>query len=390
MQTTISNEFLTVTIDTHGAEVVSVKNSKGEELIWQADPAIWDRHSPVLFPWAGRLANGELVHNGKHYSGGQHGFIRDLEHILKQNNGISAQLMFRADEETKTLRFPFDFEFTSVFTLDGHTLHHEVHVKNCGDENMRCGIGFHPGFNIPFDENHTTTDYEIRFEQEESPIILDCLPHGLLSGKSFYQFVIKNIVFDMGNVLVRFDPELFMDRYSLTGEDRRLIRNEVFRSVEWTMLDRGVIDEEIAEQRILPRLPERLHDAARGLIEKWDDPIVPVEGMLELLQALKAKGYRLYLLSNAATRQPIYWARAEASKLMDGALISAEVKLLKPDPQIYRTFLRKFTLRPEECVFIDDTPINVEGALYENMAGIVFNMDVPALAESLRTLGVEW
>ena len=54
--------------------------------------------------------------------------------------------------------------------------------------------------------------------------------------------MIKNIVFDMGNVLVRFDPELFMDRYSLTGEDRRLIRNEVFRSVEWTMLDRGVID----------------------------------------------------------------------------------------------------------------------------------------------------
>jgi len=106
-----------------------------------------------------------------------------------------------------------------------------------------------------------------------------------------------------------------MDRYSLTGEDRKLIRNEVFRSVEWTMLDRGVIDEEIAEQRILPRLPERLHDAARGLIEKWDDPIVPVEGMLEFLQALKAKGYRLYLLSNAATRQPIYWARAEASKL---------------------------------------------------------------------------
>ncbi len=202
--------------------------------------------------------------------------------------------------------------------------------------------------------------------------------------------MIKNIVFDMGNVLVRFDPELFMDRYSLTGEDRKLIRNEVFRSVEWIMLDRGVIDEEIAEQRILPRLPERLHDAARGLIEKWDDPIVPVEGMLELLQALKAKGYRLYLLSNATTRQPIYWARVEASKLMDGALISAEVKLLKPDPQIYRTFLRKFALRPEECVFIDDTPINVEGALYENMAGIVFNMDVPALAESLRTLGVEW
>ena len=64
--------------------------------------------------------------------------------------------------------------------------------------------------------------------------------------------MIKNIVFDMGNVLVRFDPELFMDRYSLTGEDRKLIRNEVFRSVEWTMLDRGVIDEEIVDS-IWPR-----------------------------------------------------------------------------------------------------------------------------------------
>lgn len=78
--------------------------------------------------------------------------------------------------------------------------------------------------------------------------------------------MIKNIIFDMGNVLVRFDPELFMDRYSLTGEDRKLIRNEVFRSVEWTMLDRGVIDEEIAEQRILSCLPERLHDAASDFL----------------------------------------------------------------------------------------------------------------------------
>ena len=174
--------------------------------------------------------------------------------------------------------------------------------------------------------------------------------------------MIKNIVFDMGNVLIRFDPELFMDRYSLTGEDRKLIRNEVFRSVEWIMLDRGVIDEEIAEQRILPLLPERLHGAARGLIEKWDDPIVPVEGMLELLQALKAKGYRLYLLSNAATRQPIYWARAEASKLMDGVLISAEVKLLKPDPQIFGKVLMDSGMAAYETLFIDDSPVNCAAA----------------------------
>lgn len=202
--------------------------------------------------------------------------------------------------------------------------------------------------------------------------------------------MIKNIVFDMGNVLIRFDPELFMNRYSISGEDKILLRNEIFRSVEWVMMDRGAIDEATAESRILPRLPERLHSVACELIEKWDDPIIPVDGMLKLLQTLKQNGYQLYLLSNASARQHKYWARAEASKLINGTLISADIKLLKPDPQIYRTFLKKFDLKPEECVFIDDTPINVEGALYENMAGIVFNMDVDALKQSLCALGVEF
>ena len=114
--------------------------------------------------------------------------------------------------------------------------------------------------------------------------------------------------------------------------------------------------------------------------------ILPVEGILELLQTLKKNGYRLYLLSNAAIRQHEYLARAEASKLMDGTLISADVKLLKTDPQIYQTFLKKFDLKAEECVFIDDTPINVEGALYENMAGIVFNMNAYALKQTLSGL----
>ena len=69
-------------------------------------------------------------------------------------------------------------------------------------------------------------------------------------------------------------------------------------------------------------------------------------------------------------------------------MISADVKLLKPDPQIYRVFLNRFSLKAEECVFIDDTPINVEGAIHEKMAGVVFDMDVDALKQNLRALGV--
>ena len=200
--------------------------------------------------------------------------------------------------------------------------------------------------------------------------------------------MIKNIVFDMGNVLIRFDPERFMARYSLSETDKVLLRKEVFRSVEWVRMDRGALDEKSAEESILPRLPEHLRSVACELIEKWDDPLLPVDGMLELVQTLKSNQYNVYLLSNAASRQHEYWKRAEASRWMDGALISADVKLLKPDPQIYRVFLNRFSLKAEECVFIDDTPINVEGAIHEKMAGVVFDMDVDALKQNLRALGV--
>ena len=75
---------------------------------------------------------------------------------------------------------------------------------------------------------------------------------------------------------------------------------------------------------------------------------------------------------------------------IEGSNLAMNLRKVTREKHDYRAFLRKFALRPEECVFIDDTPINVEGALYENMAGIVFNMDVAALAESLHALGVEW
>ena len=78
MQATIHNEFLTLTVDTLGAEAVSLKNAAGEELLWQADPAVWKRHAPILFPWTGKLPGGTFTHGGKTYKGGQHGFARDL------------------------------------------------------------------------------------------------------------------------------------------------------------------------------------------------------------------------------------------------------------------------------------------------------------------------
>ena len=183
MQATIHNEFLTLTVDTHGAEAVSLKNAAGEELLWQADPAIWKRHAPILFPWTGKLVDGTFTAKGKTWKGGQHGFARDLEHTLLRAEGDTIQLELRADDAIKAERFPYDFMLTSTFRLEGKTVHHTLQVTNPGTEELRFGIGFHPAFNVPFDEKHTTTDYEFCFDRPESPMVIDAGAGGLLSGK---------------------------------------------------------------------------------------------------------------------------------------------------------------------------------------------------------------
>ena len=152
MQATIHNEYLTLTVDTHGAEAVSLKNAAGEELLWQADPAVWKRHAPILFPWTGKLKDGSFTHGGKTYKGGQHGFARDVEHTLLKAEGDTVQLELRPDETMKAERFPFDFVLTSTFRLDGKTLHHTLTVSNPGSEELRFGIGYHPAFCVPFDD----------------------------------------------------------------------------------------------------------------------------------------------------------------------------------------------------------------------------------------------
>ena len=182
MQATIHNEFLTLTVDTHGAEAVSLKNAAGEEMLWQADPAVWKRHAPILFPWTGKLPGGTFEVDGKTYKGGQHGFARDMEHTLLKAEGDTIQLELRSDDAIKAERFPFDFVLTSTFRLDGKTVHHTLAVSNPGSGKLRFGIGYHPAFNIPFDDQHTTTDYEFRFDRPESPVILDARATGLRSG----------------------------------------------------------------------------------------------------------------------------------------------------------------------------------------------------------------
>ena len=200
--------------------------------------------------------------------------------------------------------------------------------------------------------------------------------------------MIRNIVFDMGNVMIYFNKNLFLDRAGVTGEDRRLLERIVFDSLEWARLDRGSLLEPEAERLMCSRLPERLHGYVREFVYDWDKPLYPVRGMAPLVRELKEKGYGIYLLSNAASRQHEYWPRIPASRFFDGTLISADVKLVKPQPEIYRLLCETFSLIPDECVFIDDAINNAEGAFLCGMHPIVFHDDVSALRARLRELDV--
>ena len=200
--------------------------------------------------------------------------------------------------------------------------------------------------------------------------------------------MIKNILFDMGQVLIRFDQKFFIQRLGIEDADMELLLREVYRSVEWVQMDRGSLREEEAFERIRARLPERLHDAAWKLVIMWDRPILEIDGMYELVEELKELGYGVYLLSNASVRQHEYWPRIPASKFFDGKLISADVHVIKPQPEIYRLCLDKFNLKAEECFFIDDAPANIEGALQCGIPGAVFHGDAALLRRQLRAAGV--
>ena len=200
--------------------------------------------------------------------------------------------------------------------------------------------------------------------------------------------MIKNIVFDMGGVLIHFTPREFIARCTDNTEDAALLLREVFQSLEWAKLDRGSLCEAQAENTICARLPARLHPIAHRLICEWDALHTPIPGMAQLVGELKAKGYHLYLLSNAARRQHEYWPSVAGHEHFDGTLISADWKLVKPQPEIYRALFATFGLQPHECLFIDDSIQNVEGADYVGMPGIVFHGDAQELRTELERRGI--
>jgi aldose 1-epimerase len=186
MEYTIENEYLKLTVTTWGAQVKSVvRKSDGVEHIWQADKSVWGYHAPILFPHTGKVVDGKIEAKGKVYESSQHGFARIMEHSFLDQTADTIVLELCANEET-LVRFPYEFRLVSTFTLEEYTLHHTLTVENLDEEKLPFGIGYHPAFTVPFDKNHVATDYELRFDQMESPLCINCLPTGLMQKDHYY------------------------------------------------------------------------------------------------------------------------------------------------------------------------------------------------------------
>ncbi len=202
--------------------------------------------------------------------------------------------------------------------------------------------------------------------------------------------MIRNIVFDMGMVLLIYNPMLSCLRHAGSEEEARRVYEAIFMAPEWVDgLDRGAITEEALLEAAQSRLDTpRLRRLAADVMADWHlDALWPKEGMDAVIESLLARGYRLYVLSNAGTRFHSYEYKIPHLKAFSGVLISAEERLLKPDPEIYRRLCDRFSLTAEECLFIDDVPRNVEGAEAVGMTGYCYaDGDVKRLSAFLASI----
>ncbi len=171
----------------------------------------------------------------------------------------------------------------------------------------------------------------------------------------------KNIVFDMGGVLIDFNPQRMLND-NFPPEYHSIIKEKVFQSIHWKNMDRGTESVDEAIENMLPSIPSDARNKMRELILDREGQMPPLTEMTPIIKALHKDGYRLFVLSNCAKWFHEFKYTIPAIELFDGFLISADYELLKPEREIFELFLNKFNLSAEDCLFIDDSPANIEAA----------------------------
>ena len=163
----IENENFTVGIDELGAELTTIKSKKtGIEYLWQGNKKYWTGRAPVLFPICGRLYGGKYTYLDKEYQMSIHGFIKDS--ILSVTKKTKSEITFTlvSNDDTKKI-YPFDFEFSITYALNGCGLKVTYSVNNTGKKDMFFSFGNHTGFNVPFNRGEKFDDYYLEFDKDK-------------------------------------------------------------------------------------------------------------------------------------------------------------------------------------------------------------------------------
>jgi HAD superfamily hydrolase (TIGR01509 family) len=182
----------------------------------------------------------------------------------------------------------------------------------------------------------------------------------------------KNVIFDVGGVLLDWNPGRVLQSFYADANERERMKQLIFHHADWLELDRGTMAEDLLLQRIAERAGRPVPEL-QGLFEVVRDSLHPKQETVALLGSLSARGVPLYCLSNMPSK--IYATLSERFDFwqhFDGIVISGDVRMVKPEPAIFRHLLERYGLRAGDTVFVDDLPANVEAAQRLGLHGVVF------------------
>jgi len=172
--TTLSNDYLTVTLDACGAVLHSIRKD-GAEYLWQGDGRYWARRDANLFPYVGRLTDGKYLLDGKAYPMTIHGFCIGTDFVVTERTGNAVCFTLTDSEKTRE-SYPFRFAFHVRYCLDGNRIVKTCTVENRDERTMYFGLGSHPGFNVPLNGEGAFDDWEVTFAEPCQPVRIDMDP----------------------------------------------------------------------------------------------------------------------------------------------------------------------------------------------------------------------
>lgn len=200
--------------------------------------------------------------------------------------------------------------------------------------------------------------------------------------------MIKNIIFDMGNVLLHFKPKEFMKRF--THDEHRIdsFVSKVVWTETWKQLDRGLLSFDDAKQLYYSKYPEEKDLLEPFFKHSWE-MLTPIEENIQILYDLKKNGYNIYVLSDFIKEAlETVESRNYFFKILDGKVISSQEHFLKPERAIYEILLKRYNLIPQESLFIDDNAYTLPPAQDIGIKTIHYTIDMD-LREKLRTMGIK-